>query len=955
MTHVKKLTIHGFKSFAPKTEITFGNGINTIVGPNGSGKSNISDALCFVLGRLSAKSLRAQKSKNLLFMGSKYTKPAKEASVELVFDNTNNTFAMPSPEVALARIVRRNGQSIYKINNEVKTRGEVLETLAQAGIDPNGFNIILQGNIQAIVKAHPEERRKIVEEVAGISIYEMRKEKSLKELDKTEERLNEISTILRERTSFMKNLERERADALRFKSLESTVKRCKASILNRKLEEKQKELDGIKNSIQEKIKQKDKIKEQSENAQREIDSLNEKINQINKHIQKSTGIEQETLHSSIANLKADIEGIRVRKENHENRRVEIENRINQLKKSIPDFEREISDLRNKSPLMAKKQEEIKKKKQELSEIQEQKKTVYTLKTQLSALKERLKDKENQLAVLNNESESTLEKLDELSLELKYKDEKQCRESAKVLSAELDKLVLSLDAFGESEIKNEKILSIAESQIQEAEKIKEKVNEIDLCPLCQTKITQEHINHVFQDCDLKKKKSSELIESSKQELIEIKKSRVSLQEKIRELKENISVSEKELARHKSIEEKKAYIKKILEQQDLLKKEVLEFDKKRESLEAKTFDASRIEQDYSDKLREIEEISSRTEENVDASLSFKERELERMHEVIKNSLKDLNSTEESIDDLSSSFEEKSELLEKKEDEEKKLTEKFKQLFKDRDEIQEKVKDIGFKSSELRTSWSQIDDQTNYLKVGNAQLDAQKEAIEMELKEFAGMELIKASQAVLEDKLVKAQDSLNMIGSINLRALEVYDQLKEKYDKVKERSDYIEREKIEVLKIIEEIDKKKKKTFMRTFTAISDLFSENFSRLYTKGRAYLELENKENPFEGGIDIAIKMAKGKYFDITSLSGGEQTMVAISLLFAIQEYKPYHFYIFDEIDAALDKRNSLRLSALLRQYMKNGQYIVITHNDAIITDSNVLYGVSMHEGISKVLSMKLD
>jgi len=160
---------------------------------------------------------------------------------------------------------------------------------------------------------------------------------------------------------------------------------------------------------------------------------------------------------------------------------------------------------------------------------------------------------------------------------------------------------------------------------------------------------------------------------------------------------------------------------------------------------------------------------------------------------------------------------------------------------------------------------------------------------------------------------------------------------------------------MKIIEEIDKKKKRTFMKTFSSISEIFSENFSRLYSKGKASLELENKEDPFSAGVNIMIKLAKGKYFDITSLSGGEQTLVAISLLFAIQEYKPYHFYIFDEIDAALDKRNSQRLSALLRQYMKNGQYIVITHNDAIITDSNILYGVSMQEGISKVLSLKLD
>ena len=134
-------------------------------------------------------------------------------------------------------------------------------------------------------------------------------------------------------------------------------------------------------------------------------------------------------------------------------------------------------------------------------------------------------------------------------------------------------------------------------------------------------------------------------------------------------------------------------------------------------------------------------------------------------------------------------------------------------------------------------------------------------------------------------------------------------------------------------------------------------NFSKLSAKGHAYLEIQEGEeggNISESSIEIRVKMARGKYFDVNSLSGGEQTLVALALLFAIQEHKPYHFYILDEIDAALDKRNSERLSSLLKKYIRSGQYIIVTHNDAIIIDSNFLYGVSMHDGVSKILSLKL-
>jgi len=167
-------------------------------------------------------------------------------------------------------------------------------------------------------------------------------------------------------------------------------------------------------------------------------------------------------------------------------------------------------------------------------------------------------------------------------------------------------------------------------------------------------------------------------------------------------------------------------------------------------------------------------------------------------------------------------------------------------------------------------------------------------------------------------------------------------------------IKNEKGDILKVIHEIDIKKKKTFMKTFNSLNETFSRNFSTLSPKGTAMLELENTKDPFAEGISITIKTGHGKYLDVTSLSGGERVLVALSLIFAIQELNPYSFYILDEIDAALDKRNSERLAALLKRYMKSGQYIIVTHNDAIILDANVLYGVSMHEGVSKILSLRI-
>ncbi|PIO08110.1 chromosome segregation protein SMC, partial [Candidatus Pacearchaeota archaeon CG10_big_fil_rev_8_21_14_0_10_34_12] len=121
-----------------------------------------------------------------------------------------------------------------------------------------------------------------------------------------------------------------------------------------------------------------------------------------------------------------------------------------------------------------------------------------------------------------------------------------------------------------------------------------------------------------------------------------------------------------------------------------------------------------------------------------------------------------------------------------------------------------------------------------------------------------------------------------------------------------------------------------------------------------AYLTLENKKEPFEGGVNIDIKTGHGKYLDVTSLSGGERVLIALALIFAIQELNPYYFYILDEVDASLDKRNSERLAHLFKKYMQKGQYIIITHNDEIISNATNLYGVSMNEGISKIVGMEI-
>lgn len=954
MPYIKKLVFDGFKSFAQEVEIPFEHGMNVIVGPNGSGKSNVVDGICFVLGRLSMKSIRADKSTGLIFSGSKTKKAASEASVKLVFDNSDNGFSIEDREIIIERIVRENGQGIYKINSEIKTRQEIIEMLASAGIDPHGFNIVLQGEISSFAQMHPEERRKVIEEVAGISVYEARKEKSLHELDKTDEKLREVGAILRERTSYLKNLEEERQEALKYKNAEEILKRCKASLIHKDLEEKKKEIADLSRNLEQEQKVKEKIRAGLENLQQEIKSMEDKINEINEHIQTSSGIEQEKLHEDITNLKASLAGLTVRKENLENRLAEIIRRRDELTKSIQDYEKEIEELKKKSPIVAKKQEELRKKKEEFSRIEEKRKKLYSMEHELASLRERIKDKQRSIERIKNESDLTIKHIELLSKGVSEHSFDACKSNITKIQEDIAGLRKGIDGISGSRLEYEKSISVFFAEIKRLEKIKQDVAKLDICPLCQSKISESHIEHVISDSDGKIKTFEKEIENASKNIEILENQKIDALSKIHGFEELLQGKQAELLKLQNIDSKKDYLKKLVADQASADKDIVDWEKKKKTYEAEIRTIEEVEESYDKIMLEIQEISAMNEGNVDTSIMYKERELDNIKNIIKRSLKDEENIIRDRDNVAGELSAKTEILAKREKEDEELARKFRKLFDDRFKIQQEMHEKNNSLIVIQQDLRSSEDKINNFKIEKARHDAELESLQIEFQQYNGIELLQGSRDHLKERLQKSEYIMAGVGSVNLRALEVYDTVKQEYDAVQERVKKLEEEKVQIIKVIEEIDRKKKRTFTKTLEDINVIFTRNFMQLSIKGEAFLEAENNEDPFSAGLNIIIKVGKGKYFDVTSLSGGEQTLVALSLIFAIQEYKPYSFYLFDEIDAALDKRNSEKLAALVKRYIKSGQYIIITHNDAIITEASTLYGVTMQEGISKVVSLKL-
>src|SRR3989344_9429989 len=366
-TKINKLVCRGFKSFAKRTEFEFGHDFNTIIGPNGCGKSNVLDALTFVLGRRSSKSMRAEKASNLIYNGGKTKKAANDAEVEIYFDNSHGTFPIKNNEVMISRKVRQNGNSSYRINGNIVTRNDVLDLLNKARIDPDGYNIILQGDIIRFVEMATEERRQIIEEIAGIGEYEDKKKRSLSELERVEQRLKESEIILTERKTYLKELKKDRDQALEYKSLNEDISKYKATYLSVKIERKVSEVDGLDKRINEFNNKIQEVNKEISEYEKKIEGIKSEIDKINKQIETKGEKEQVKLNKEIEQSKIDLATNKQKSESYKNEIKRIQDRRKELELNNKEINEKIKSLEREKDSMKKEIENVDKQKERIIE------------------------------------------------------------------------------------------------------------------------------------------------------------------------------------------------------------------------------------------------------------------------------------------------------------------------------------------------------------------------------------------------------------------------------------------------------------------------------------------------------------------------------------------------------------------------------------------------------------
>ena len=249
---LKSLEIQGFKSFADKVYFSFSPGVTAIVGPNGSGKSNVVDAIRWVLGEQSAKTLRGAKMEDIIFSGSVDRKPVGMARVTMILDNSQRVFSMDCDEIEVSRTLHRSGESQYMLNKSVCRLKDIQELFMDTGLGKDGFSVIGQGKIEEILTLHAEERRGLIEEAAGISKYKYRKREAERKLEATNDDMTRLDDILYELEKRLGPLSKQAEKVRVYRSLKAESDALQLSHLTKQYLEDKASMDTQTQSLQQK-------------------------------------------------------------------------------------------------------------------------------------------------------------------------------------------------------------------------------------------------------------------------------------------------------------------------------------------------------------------------------------------------------------------------------------------------------------------------------------------------------------------------------------------------------------------------------------------------------------------------------------------------------------------------------------------------------------------------------
>ncbi len=976
---LKSIRALGFKSFADKMEMEFKTPITAIVGPNGSGKSNIVDAIRWVLGEQSVKSLRGGGAmSDVIFAGSETRAPFKRAEVSLTFDNTSMFLNTSLTEVEVKRVLYYTGENEYYINNTKVRLKDITNLFLDSGLGMDSFNIISQGNIEAIVNAKPVERRYILESAAGVLKYRTRKNESLRKLEKTRDNLEKVELVIEELKTQVIPLKEQSEVAKKYLEYKSDLENKEIALTTydiTNLNKRYEEIDKIKASLNEK-KEKSELKNTKEitlveqlktrmiHVEDDINKYSNDLILVNEELAKLNGekmmlqerqsyeVSHEKVNNEYLKLQEEKLNILKRKEtleselttltstlnNLENKKRDIEEKIsifnvkfNRHKNEMERLNRDIYSLQNKKDILE-------------NNILEDASVPYAVKNVLSH--PRLKGIHNTIGKLINTKDIYLNAIDVTmgaSSNFIVVDNESCaKEAIKYLKEQgLGRATFfPLNVIKGKEVpksvidslKNETGFIDIASHLVEFEPTYKDIIENQLGNVLVAKdidamnrigkSTGYRYRVVTLDGEIMHTGGSLTGGSLKKQTSTLKlKSDLATTEKDLELvKENMTILQK-----KNID----FLK---EQEDnnttneSITREIISLSEKISQKKILVNDIKKEEENISIRLDGAQSIITNDTEKQMLSLLNSIKDKEIIKENLNNKLSELKSTRSDISSEINALD-------------KEISEKNSEYHKILNEIH------GY---ELETS--KMDTKMDYL------LNLLNETYHMTYEHAKREYTLDIASDIARESVSSLRKTMNRLGDVNIGSIKEYERVNERYTFLTSQKNDLDTSIADLLEIIKEMDEIMISRLTEAYEKISDEFERIFKKMFKGGSGKIKLTDPDNILETGIDIIAEPPGKKLNHIALLSGGEKTLTAISLLFAILNVYPVPFCVLDEVEAALDEANVDTFGKYLQEQEDKSEFILITHKKRTMEYAKTLYGITMQEqGVSKIVKVKLE
>ena len=977
--YLKNIRAYGFKSFADKIDLEIKKGITAIVGPNGSGKSNIVDAVRWVLGEQSVKSLRGTDTmSDVIFSGSK-TRPAQtRAYVALVFDNSDHYLNSEFREVEIKRVIYNTGENEYFINNSKVRLKDITDLFLDTGAGNDSFNVISQGSVSDIINSKPEMRRVIFEEAAGVLKYKKRKEVSLRKLEKTRENLARVKLVIQELEKSVTPLKKQSEIAKKFLAFKEELKNIEIALIasdiskinvdykriKSEIDNLQKDLAGMTSKNTEDNTKLEKLKLENLKLEEVIASKNneylkltenlasleaeklvtmerkkydtgsEKLEEISiklKEEQLEIKKEMTTEQAKLEGIINDIKELSIEKDKLDNTIIMEKVKKNNLNVSINDHAKEILVLENKMEILE-------------DNIKNNSKMPNAVRSVLNNM--RLSGVHNTIGNLI-ETENMYEIAMETALGgasnfLVVDNEKATRECIDFLKTNhLGRTTFfplniikgrNIPDKDLDLIKNEKGFINIASDLVKCDKeytdiIKNQLGNVIVVD------TLDTINRIGKILDYKYR-----IVSLDGEILysggsvtggSIKPNNNGLNDKLKlnELQEKLELTKLEL--------------------ENLNKEYHDFINNFEELENKQSDMAKQLISFN----EILNFRTNKIRGLEDALNKKELEIKGNEDIGDNKLDKK---------LVSILEEASAVASEKEI----LTEELQNFKKQKSDLALEINEVESKYLKTNTIYNSIQNNLKEKEVKLGKYDVKLDNLLLELSENYSITYeyatsnfeLEMPEDMARIKVDALKKDILKLGEVNLGAISEYERISERYDFLLKQSKDLEESSDELNNIIKEMDTIMIQKFKDTFDKISLEFNTVFRKLFKGGRGALKLTDPEDLLTTGIDIEAEPPGKKLKSIGLLSGGEKTLTAIAVLFAILNVKPSPFCILDEVEAALDEANVDTFGKYIQEKKDTTEFILITHKKRTMEYADVLYGITMQEsGVSKIVSVNLE